>query len=343
MIRHDRPCRPALEGLESRQLLTSSSAAYWTYRTSHELNLFVGDLQRLELMSQATPAQYLALRDDARAISRAASTTTLALPEANAKALAVSLQLDRSALDGWMGDSAWDGVRSRLTANLDGLNVPPALVDQTIADMKAIATSSGVTFHDFQTFTDEFNTLRADEAYTTSGYRHFPDPGLYFTQHLRGFFRGGAVQRGRDQSKLDADLRTIGAESSDTPAEAAALASEARLLEKIGAGLPTQANEQVGQDFLATFAQGSPSPEALAQARSALVADLGAGTSGPSLSAVDHLIAGASGFFQDAGSSQANARTLVLDVRAIVADGGGSPLNPFKVEVSRSSTGASAG
>ena len=90
MDHYDRPIRqvrarrfaPTVEGLETRQLLTffspywySSSYSYnqLSYQAAvvrHEYDTYVSGLKRLELASQATPAEYLALRDDARASPR---------------------------------------------------------------------------------------------------------------------------------------------------------------------------------------------------------------------------------------------------------------------------------
>ena len=105
--RQDRFVAPGIEALESRQLpslfppISSyslfSSNQQLTARAAivrHEYDQYVGELKTLELKSQATPAEFLALRDDARAISAAASAANLPPTVANTTAADVSLQLD---------------------------------------------------------------------------------------------------------------------------------------------------------------------------------------------------------------------------------------------------------
>ena len=85
---------PSVEGLEERRLLTTSSTIRQRVQAldaRHEYDQFVTGVQSVELQSGATPAEYLALRDDARAISEAASTTK-APAVANSKAASASLQ-----------------------------------------------------------------------------------------------------------------------------------------------------------------------------------------------------------------------------------------------------------
>ena len=186
-----------VEALESRCLLLTTSNYYYTiaYNARHDYDHFVTEVQAIELQSQATPAQYLALRDDARAISEAASSTSLPSKTAYAKSLAVSVQIDRSLLYGSLSDQAWAEERSRLETDLAGTNVPQSLIDKTIIDEKAAASSAGVLSDQYQTFNDDLNQTRRDEKRVPAGYGHVPDPGLFYSQHVRGFFRGWAVQR----------------------------------------------------------------------------------------------------------------------------------------------------
>src|SRR5262249_44586073 len=180
----------------------------------HEYDQYVGELKSLELASRATPEELLALRDDARAISAIASSAHLPRPAAQDTALAVSLQLDRSPLYGAARDSGWSVVTSRLTTSLNSLGVPQPLIDQTIADMKALATSAGVSEDQFQTFTNDFDALRnAESSLPPNTSYHFEDPGLYYTQHLRGFFRGWGVEKVGAEARLQRDLRTVASEN----------------------------------------------------------------------------------------------------------------------------------
>lgn len=148
---------PSIEALECRQLLTATSSSSAVALAHHEYDKYVGDLRDVELSSQATPAQYLALRDDARSIALAASGATLGRDPANARAVAVSLQLDRSLLDGSLGASGWAEVESRLTTNLDALAVPQPLIDRTIADVHAAAASAGVSAANYQTLVTDMD------------------------------------------------------------------------------------------------------------------------------------------------------------------------------------------
>ncbi len=134
---------PEVQALESRFLLATAANAYaqQVAQVQHLDDAYVGYLRTIELHSQATPAEYLALRDDTLAISQAASTTSLSQAAADLKADAVSVQIDRAFLDGFLDDAGWQQIESRMEANLDGLNVPQGVIDRTIADMKAAAQS----------------------------------------------------------------------------------------------------------------------------------------------------------------------------------------------------------
>jgi hypothetical protein len=70
---------------------------------------------------------------------------------------------DATKAYGWVGGSGWGVVSARVTTNLDSLAVPQPLIDRTLADMKTLAVSAGVSADGFQTFTSDFNTLRDGE------------------------------------------------------------------------------------------------------------------------------------------------------------------------------------
>ncbi len=118
-----RRCPATVEPLESRALLTSVASVLPTsiFYMADTYNQFVNDLTTIEQRSQATPAEYLALRDDARAVSAATASTTLGPVAAAASANALTVELDRSALDGWMGDDAWSAVLTRAEASMQSL------------------------------------------------------------------------------------------------------------------------------------------------------------------------------------------------------------------------------
>ena len=272
MNRHDHSNRqgryhrfgPSFENLETRRLpsffgsfgYSSNQVYYQAQVVRHEYDTYVSALKQLELQSRATPAEFLALRNDARAISAAASPQGLSPAAVQYKAVEVSLQLDRSPLYGWLDDAGWTDMSTRLTANLSGLNVPQSIISQTVADMRTLAVSAGVDPFGFDTFTNDFTTLRNGEQTLPSGYGyHFEDPSLYYTQHLRGFFRNWGVQKVESQAKLQKDLHTIQAESQSGPTGAAVVGRDVRILQGLGSAVPSTVNQELGSTYVAAFAQ----------------------------------------------------------------------------------------
>jgi hypothetical protein len=349
----DRRFAPGIEGLESRQLLSlfppissysllPGSTSYGSGQqlaaraaiVRHEYDQYVGEVKALELKSRATPEELLALRDDARAISAAASAANLPASVASTTAADVSLQLDRSPLYGAAKDSGWGVVTTRLTTNLETLDVPQPLIQQTLADMKALATSAGVTADEFQTFTNDFYTLRDGESSLPSNpYYHFEDPGLFYSQHLRGFFRGWGVQKVAAEAKLRRDLRTVQSANQVDPAGFAVLQRDVRLLEGLGAAVPSATNQELDDAYLAAFAQGAPTPEIQSQLRTNLITILGPVATASRVAMVDRLAADAPAFAQAAGAPSPDLQTIVDDVGVLVNAGGGETLNPFNVTV----------
>jgi hypothetical protein len=358
-----RSLAPVIEVLESREVLSffapissyslfstgtySSSSQQLSARAAivrHEYDQYVGEVKTLELKSQATPAEFLALRDDARAISAAASAADLPAAAANETAAEVSLQLDRAPLYGAAKDPGWALVSARVTTNLESLDVPQSLIDQTLADMKTLAASANVSASEFQTFTNDFNTLRAGEASLPSNpYYHFEDPGLFYSQHLRGFFRHWGTQKVAALATLKSDLRAISVVTQVGPAGVAVLNRDAQLLEGLGGAVPSATNAQLEGAYLAVFAEGVPTAAGISQLRTSLVTILGPVATAPRISAVDRLAADAPAFAQAAGESQTAIETIVTDVGAVVNAGGGETLNPFKVTVQKASPAKHAG
>jgi hypothetical protein len=351
-------CVPCTESLEARQVpslfppISSYSlwpypGAYGSYSGSsqlaaraafvrHEYDQYVGELKTLELKSRATPAEFLALRDDARSISAAASAASLPQAAAAKTAVDLSLQLDRSPLYGAAKDSGWALVSDRVTTNLDSLDVPQSLIAQTLGDMKALATSAGVSAGEFQTFTNDFYALRdAESTLPPNPYYHFEDPGLYYSQHLRGFFRGWGMQKVAARATLQRDLRTVAIETSASPAGVAVLHRDAHLLESLGAAVPSATNQQLDDAYTAAFAQGAPSPQGQIELRSNLVMILGSAGTAFRIAAANRLVADAPAFALATDAPSSNVDTIVASVGALVDAGGGETLNPFKVTVRR--------
>ncbi len=336
--RRDRRFSLSLEGLEGRQLLSAynQQLAAQAAIVRHEYDQYVGEVKTLELKSQATPSELLALRDDARAISAAASAANLSPSVASTTATDVSLQLDRSPLYGAAKDPGWGVVTARVTTNLDALDVPQPLIQETLADMKALATSAGVTADEFQTFTNDFNTLLNGESTLPSNpYYHFEDPGLFYTQHLRGFFRGWGVQKVNAEATLNRDLRTIQAANSVGPAGVAVLHRDVHLLEGLGAAVPSATNQQLDDTYVAAFDQGAPTSQIQPELRTNLIAILGPVGTASRIAMVNRLVADAPAFAQATDSPSPYVQTLVDDVATLVNAGGGQTLNPFKVTVRR--------
>ena len=152
-------------------------------------------------------------------------------------------------------------MSTQLKANLSGLNVPQSLIDQTVSDMRALAVSAGVDAYGFATFTNDFDTLRnGEQTLPSNPYGHFEDPSLYYTQHLRGFFRGWGVQKVEARAKLQKDLRTIEGQTPSDPAGAAVLQRDVQILEGLGAAVPSTTYQEFGSTYVAAFAQGAPAP-----------------------------------------------------------------------------------
>lgn len=335
-----------VEPLEERQLLSATTSSNYSYRVSqvrHRYDVYVSDLQRLELKSQATPAEALALRNDARAISQDASTSNLSLASAQTKALAVSLLLDRAPLDGSLQQQGWGAITTRLAQSLSGFNVSQPLFNQTIADMQAIAKSAGVSNIDVQHLDQDMQSLTdAEQWLGSNSYYTFPNPQLYYNQHLRGFFRGGAVEKVKAQAQRNADLRQIQVEAGDSGADAAVLHRDATALEVVGAGLTSDAAAQFNTVYLAAFSAGSPSPQVQAQLPADLRATLGPAPSNTLVSNTNQLAADAPAFFRAVGSSSQNISLILSDIQALVAAGGAQPLDPFKIQVVRTNAAPGA-
>jgi hypothetical protein len=345
--RSQRKYSPTMERLDERVLLSffgssyNQRVAYQVAFVKREEDRFVSELKGLELHSQATPAEYLALRDDARAISAAASSTAVDPRTAATTAVAVSIQLDRAPLDGWLDAPGWAQVVSKLSTNLNALNIPPALIDKTVSDVKAVAASAGVSYADYQTYSGDLEHYQDGQAglpsgYASAGYSHFPNPNVYYTQHIRGFFRGWAAQKTADEAKLSADIKVIGSAS---PSGVPTLRRDTGLFESIASSVPSQSNADLATAFVGAFALGSPSAAQQAQLKAEFRTALGGSTTARVSGAADRLIVDSPQFFLASGSSPTNVGTLVEDTRVVVNDGGDSALNPFLVRIIRGPSG----
>lgn len=302
-------------------------------QAEHKLHQYVSKLQEVELESQATPAEFLALRDDARAITQVASANTRGSPAAARSALAVTIQLDNAPLDGWLGDPGWNVVQARVQANLTTLGIDPAMIDRTLADMKSAASSAGVRYGDYQSLIAASDSYQDARDRVPNGYGSFPDPQTYYTQHLRGFFRGLAAGRLDAVAKLDSDVRTFEAQANASSAETAVVNRDIKLLKNLGASVTNAQNAAFGDAIVAAFDNGSPTPADQASLHARANAIFGPTQSVATHAQVDRLIADTTTLYAALGASQANVSTFVEDVKSVVENGADASLNPFKVQV----------
>jgi hypothetical protein len=324
---------PAVDVLEERCLLSTTvpSQSSRVAMVWHKYHQFVSELQRIELKSQATPDQSVALSDAARTLSsEAAASGTPAIKE---KAVKATLQLDQAPLYGWLGESGWADVRARLATNLATLQVPSSAIDQAIAAMQSVARSAGVTYSDYESLTAKEKSYERARSSVRISTSHFPDPETYYTQHLRGFFRGGAVSKKEAQATLDANLRAIERDANDSSAQPGVLHRDVHLLQQVGAAVTSQAFAEFTSAFVAAFDNGAPN----AAEQQALGAEfrtiLGPNALPTTLGAADRLVSDSPAFFLAAASSQTNVRTVTTDVVALVAAGGGAAPNAYKIQI----------
>jgi hypothetical protein len=169
----------------------------------------------------------------------------------------------------------------------------------------------------------------------SNSYYHYEDPGLYYTQHLRGFFRDWGRQKVAAEAKLKRDLRTIEINTQANAAGADLLHRDVHFLEILGAAVPSAINQQLDDVYLAAFGQRVPTPQLLSQLRSNLVTILGPAGIASRIATVNQLVADVPAFSAVVGVPSSNVQTIVDDVRSLVDAGGGETLNPFKITIRR--------
>jgi hypothetical protein len=222
--------------------------------------------------------------------------------------------------------------------DLAGFNVPPAIINQTVVDMKAAALSAGVDPGTADILDAQIASVQSarNQLYGGNSGYSYRDPEVYYTQHLRGFFRGWADQKTQDQAKLNADVATVSRGSSTS---AAVLNGDLGRLEVLGAAITSDASAQLTTSYIIAFAQGSPSPTSLATFRASAISALGTTANKARVATLNKLIADAPAFYTAAGSF-ANVQTIVTDTQAVIEDGQGSSLNPFLIVIRPGSVSA---
>jgi hypothetical protein len=335
--RENRQFHPSLDNLEDRQLLstiaTGQSSAQLAQRAEHKLHQYVSKLQEIELESRATPAEFLALRDDARTISAEASTQPRNAPGAAQLALAITRELDRAPLEGWLGDPGWSAVHAAVQSDLQGLSVDQSTIDKTFADIQAVAISAGVTYGDYKSLTLALDSYQDARLSARNTYVSLPDPQTYYTQHLRGFFRGLAAGRNEAANTLQSDALGFTASSHANPAQVAVMNRDVKLLKNLTASSTSTAAAAFNSAYVAAFEQGAPSAETQAQLRATAQTAFGPSPTPAQVAAIDQLITDTPSLFEALNASQANVGTLVNDVQSVVDNGADAALNPFKIRV----------
>ena len=199
--------------------------------------------------------------------------------------------------------------------------------------MQAVAQSADVTYADYQSLTTKelsYDRARSSARNSTS---HFPDPETYYSQHLRGFFRGATVSKSQAQATLNADLRAIEHQANDSSGQSGVLHRDVQLLQQVGAAITSEAFVQFTDSFVAAFDHGAPDAAAQQALGAEFQSILGPNAVQSTLNAANRLVADTPSFFTAAASSQANVRTITTDVVGLVAYGGGAAPNAYKIEV----------
>ena len=216
--------------------LTTVTPAQVVYEPQDNAQL-IQDLKNISLQSKATPAEFLSLRDDVRAISQVAKSSVASAKTSTAMVNAATLILDRAMIDGSFGASAWSLIEGRLGNDLAPLGVPQTLINQTISDMQAVAASASVSSPELNSITNDISIMTALEQQPGGSSYGYPDPQIYFSQNLLGFFRGLIVQRATDRAKLNADVHDLTTAAGATPAGVATVQRDAQDLQALAAPL----------------------------------------------------------------------------------------------------------
>lgn len=341
--------RPGCEPLEGRALLAatpvptagspsaySSQYQYQAYMSSiGALDNYTSILARIESRSHVTPAESLALRDDARAIGAAIAAAGTAPSVAAARAGQITSLLDSAPIDGSFAAQDWADEEARLAGLVAGLGVPDSLVARTIADMKALADSAGVSKGEAYRFRVSINDYKASENnlsyyYGLNYLNSLPDAHTFYTQHLAGFVPGGRAQARADRQRLGADESALAAASGANAHEAGALRSGIRRLELAEVRLTSGMIDQLGVAVADAFAGGAPTPAGLAALR-AEVGTILANSGTTAVAQADGAIGSLAVFARAPKFSSTSLTTVLADAARVVEAGGVGPSNPYLV------------
>jgi hypothetical protein len=337
--------------LEARTLLAASttpvpvagspssyqnSYQYRSYMTAiGALDQYTTVLAKIEHRSKATAAESLALRDDAKASGAAIAAAGVDPKVASAKEATISSLLDSAPIDGWFTDQGWADERTKLDNLVAGLGVSEDLVTRTIADMRALADSAGVSKGEFYRLSVSINAYKSSEHnlsyyYGLNYLNSLPDAHVFYTQHLTGFVQGGKARARADRKQLADDEQALVAASGANATQAGALRGGIHRLQLAEARATSGAIDQLDAAIGSAFAGGAPTVAAL----SALKAEAGtilANSGAAAIAQADGAISMLATFAHAAQAASTTIDTVLVDAARIVEEGAAGPANPYLV------------
>lgn len=191
----------ACEPLEGRKLLSGgfhpspaaaarSEAMAAAAHLKADFNRVVADIRTMQAGSHMTPAEEIAVSMDLFTIQdvTAPPSGTKTLANATYDAL---YRMDYALIEAGMGSQGWADKKSALAADFAalGYSVPPAVLDQTMADLEAMARSVGVSVAENTKYWNDEKVVMTDLA-ANPAVRQTMDPFYYLSGHFSGFVVG---------------------------------------------------------------------------------------------------------------------------------------------------------
>jgi hypothetical protein len=299
------------------------------------LNQYTTTLARIEHKSRATAAESLALRNDAKAIGAAIAAAGVAPSVAAARGAAITNLLASAPIDGWFGDQGWADEHNKLDKLVAGLGVSESLVTQTIADMRALAESAGVSKGEFYRLSVSINAYKSSEKnlsyyYGLNYLNSLPDAHTFYAQHLAGFVPGAKAQAQADRQRLADDERALIDASGANATQAAALRGGIHRLELAETQVTSGAIDQLHRAIAAAFAGGEPGDPAIAALR-AEAATILANSGAVALAQADGAITSLAVYAGAPEAASAPIDTVLVDAARLVEEGAVGPANPYRV------------
>ncbi len=194
---------PACEALEGRRLFAVAPHASPAMTARFEaiaaaahvkadFSRFTADIKTMQAGSHVSTAQYLAVSMDMLNMQRTA------MPPSGTRTLGdatydIIYRMDYSVIEASKSPQGWASKEAALAADFAaiGYNVPPALLDQTMTDMKAMAKSAGVSLAENRKYWNDADIVLKDLSANPAANPSM-DPFYYFSEHFAGF-----IQRSR--------------------------------------------------------------------------------------------------------------------------------------------------